>query len=135
MVTMNNLSRLLGVTAVGASIVRARLTQRFVSDVARIITLAIAAGIMAGAFLVGGFYAAYQALLRHGLETQPAQLVIASLAAATIIALYSMSCTRMRHLSMIPRQITQAEFPLSSHINGAIDSFLNGLFDSNSPKK
>ena len=125
-----NVSRLLGIAAVGASIAKARLVQRFVNDLANVITLAIVTGFMAGALLIGGFYIAYQGLVHYGLEPFAAQVLIAITGTLAVLILLAMTASYLRRLKTIPGQIIHAEFPLSSRLNGLADSFLDGLFGS-----
>jgi hypothetical protein len=130
MLTMTNLSRLLGITAVGASIAKARLVQRFINDLAGVITLAIATGCMAGALLIGGFYIAYQGLVRYGLDQFAAELLIAAFAAATVILMISRITARLRGMGSIPGNIIQTEFPLANRLNGLVDSFIDGVLSA-----
>lgn len=131
---MNNLSRLLGITSVGVSIAKARLVHRFIGDVARIITLAIATGLVAGALLIGGFFVAYQGFVHYGLEPLPAQIFIGLLALATVLALLLTTSSRLRRLRGIPEQIVHTEFPFSRHLNTLADSFMDGLMNSPKPE-
>jgi len=130
--TVINLTRLLGITAVGASIAKARLVQRFVRDAANIITLAIVTGIASGALLIGALYIAYQGFVYYGLQPLPAQIVVAGITILTVGLFIGITASRLRHLRGIPEQILHTEFPLASHINKIADSFMEGLL--NEPK-
>lgn len=133
---MGSLNKLLGITAVGATIVKARLVQRFINDLAGIITLAIATGMVTGAFLIGALYVAYQVLLHYGLDPFVGQILIGSVAGLLALILIRMTSLRMKRLRGIPGQIINADFPLVSRINGLADSFLDGLMNpSSEPKK
>ena len=124
---MSQLNRLLGITAIGVGIAKARIVQRLVKDLAYIITLAIATGLMAGALLIGLFYIAYQGLTHFGLEPMAAQILVALLVAGTIAVFLYATTLRLRCLRTIPGQIIQEEFPFSSRLNGMADSFLDGF--------
>jgi hypothetical protein len=132
--TMNHLSRLLGIAAVGASvgasIAKARLMQRFIKDIANIVTFAIAAGFMVGLLLIGVFYIIYQTLMRYGLDPFAAQIFIITLSAIILIILIITIASRIRNVKYIPAQIVHGEFPLYSRLNELADSFLEGLLDS-----
>ena len=128
---MSSIGRLLGITAVGASIAKARLIHRFVGEIASIIITAIATGLMAGALLIGGFYVAYQGLVRNGLEPFAAQVLIAGFGLLTVLVLLALTFARLRSLRSIPGQIVHAEFPFSSRLNNLADSFLDGLLGAN----
>ncbi len=122
-----NASKLLGIAAVGASIAKARLVQRFIKDLANVITLAIVTGFIAGALLIGVFYIAYQGLTRYGLDPFAAQILIAVISAVTVLILLGMTASCLRRLKSIPGQIIHGEFPLSHRLNRLADSFLDGL--------
>ena len=132
---MNQFNRLLGITAIGASIAKARIVQRLVKDLAHIITLAIATGFMAGALLIGLFYIVYQGLTRYGLEPMAAQILVALLVAGTIAIFLYVTTLRLQRLKTIPGQFIQQEFPFSSRLNGLADSFLDGLLAPSDPVK
>ena len=132
---MSKLSTLLGITAVGTSIAKARLMQRFVGDITNVITLAIATGLVIGALLIGGFYIAYQGLIRYGLDPFAAQILIAVISAITALVLLSITTSYIKRLKSIPAQLIHGEFPLSSRLNGLADSFLNGLLGSSANPK
>jgi len=121
------IDRLLGIATAGASIAKARLVQRFIKDLANVITLAIATGFMVGAFLIGGFYLVYQWLIRSGLDPYAAQILIGLVSAVVVLILFGMTASYLQRLRSIPGQIIQGEFPLSGRLNRLVDSFLDGL--------
>jgi hypothetical protein len=136
MIDMSGLSKLLGITAIGASIAKARLLQRFVHDMASVITLSIATGLMAGALLIGGFYIAYQGLVRYGLEPLAAQILLAGAAFIALMIMLNMMRACFRRIKSIPGQLIQPEFPLPDKLNNIADSFLDGLMGGlNHPKE
>lgn len=126
---MANLSKILGIATVGASIVKARLVQRLIKDIASIIALAIATGLMTGSLLIGGFYVVYQVLTHYGLEPIPAQMLVGASALLVLFLLIDRAAVKLRRLKNIPEQIVHTEFPLASRLDAIADSFLNGLFN------
>ncbi len=130
MSAMNNLMRILGITSLGASLVKAKLVQRFVGEIASVITLAIATGLMAGALLVGAFFVLYEALVHYGLEPLPAQVCVIGLALGTVAFLTKTLTDKLRGLRSIPERIVHTELPFSGHLNALADSFMEGFLKS-----
>jgi len=106
------------------------MIHRLINDIASIITLAITTGLVAGAILIGVFYAAYQALIRNGFDVLPAQLMIATFALFTLLVLVSFTSTSLGKIKRIPGQIINTEFPLTSRMNNIADSFLDGFLNA-----
>jgi len=102
------------------------LFQRLLSGIIVVAGLTIVTSIMVSAMLVGGFYAAYFALLHYGMQPQVAMIVIGTSAGLTIVILVILTLACLLHLRRMPRALLK-RLPLTSHVMDTLNAFSDGL--------
>jgi len=112
---MPPMGHIIGIAAMGKAMLDTINYQRLLPKLAILVTLAVITGILTGLLAAGLFYAAYQLLVRHGLDADVAFMVtgIGVAAAATIFAILTAGYIR---------KLRQALQPLSPIASGVGDS-------------
>jgi hypothetical protein len=101
------------------------LYRRFVSNMAIVVLLTAITGMLAGALLIGGCYAGYLSLIRHGFDTDAALLIISggvALATALCAALNTRFIRKLQNV-LIP-------VPAISQLRRITQAFMDGLSES-----
>jgi MFS family permease len=92
--------------------------KRLVAGSLLVMGLTIVSSVLAGAMLIGGFYAAYFTLLHYGWEQRFAILfteILIALTTASFIALTVICLRRLR------------QTPMTTRASGVVDAFFEGL--------
>ncbi len=91
--------------------------------------LIIVLSMMASAVLIGGFYAAYQALLGAGYSPKVAAVVIGCVLVSVTALLAAFIVGYIRHLRGISSRMLAEKLPQASGVHELIDAFLGGLME------
>jgi len=128
---MPKMGQLIGITAMVKAMLETINFQKLLPKLAVLIILAVITGMLLGLLAAGLFYAAYELLVRHGLEADMAFLVtgIAIAASAGISGIFTAGCIRkLRHA-------LQPFSPIAAGIGDIIAAFLEGLRTSSKNHK
>ena len=128
--TMSNLDALVEISKVARTVAGNVLYRRLIANLTIAVLLTVITGMLAGALLIIGSYAAYLALIRHGLDADAAMLAISgviALATAASAALAIHYVHRLRR-AMLP-------VPPIAQISEIASAFVDGFTESSHKQK
>ena len=101
------------------------LYRRFVSNMAVVMLLTVITGMLAGTLLLGGCYATYLALIRHGFEMDAAALIVGGIVAlATLLsAILTLRFIRRLWNALLP-------LPANRRVRRIASAFVDGFTES-----
>jgi hypothetical protein len=122
---VSSLDTLVEISKVARMFADSLLYRRFVSNMAAVVLLTVITGMLAGTLLIGGCYAGYLSLIRHGFDTDVALLIIGggiALATALCAALTIRFIRKLRN-ALIP-------VPAIPQVRRITQAFMDGLSES-----
>jgi len=120
------MEKLLAIASLGQRAYGRWLFQRLLSGIIVVAGLTIVVAVMVSAMLVGGFYAAYFALLHYGTAPQVAMVIIGISAILTTVTLVILTLMCLHHLRRMPRTLLK-QSPLTSRAMDTLNAFTDGL--------
>ncbi len=122
---MSKIDGLVGISMIARLIAGNMLYRRVVTNVAAVVLMTVITGMLTGALLLGGCYAAYLALIRHGLEADAAALIIGSfmILATVICAIFTILFVRKLRDALLPA-------PAIPQIKRIASAFVDGFNES-----
>ena len=97
--------------------------QRLLSGVMMVVGLTIVTSMLIGMMLIGGFYAAYFALVDYGLGPLQALLLIGL---STLLAVVVLMVALWLYMRRMPKRLVRAS-PLMDYANETVDAFFDGF--------
>lgn len=127
---MSATGKILGVMLAGRALADTTpLFSRLLSGIAAVVALAILSSILAGVLLVVLLYAAYSALVAHGLEPQAAMLIMAGLIVVLTGILVMQMLGMINKIKHIPTQVLAKQNPLARKANKIGGAFIDGFMN------
>lgn len=124
---MFQLEKLLALAGLARSMYGRWVLQQLLSRAIVVAALIMVSAIMVSVMLVGGFYAAYQALLISGYTPLDAFVIIGgAMAFLTMILIYR-TMDAVRKLREMPKLLVKEKAPISMRAGEVVDSFVDGL--------
>lgn len=128
---MSLISKLVGMIVAGRTIVdTVPMFQKLMRGIAMVVGLAVVSGILAGVLLVGVIYAAYAALVDHGLEAGAAMMIIGGIVLVVTGLLVRQVLVSIEKIKMIPQQVLVKQNPLAQKAARMGNAFLDGLLST-----
>lgn len=124
---MSTIGKLLGVVSLGSAFTATPMYKKFLSGVAAVAGLTVISGMMIGTLLVGLLYATYRGFIYSGMNPQAALIVTAGIAGIVTIVLVAATISYLRSLFDVPKQLMQAESPVTTQVAGLANAFFDGL--------
>jgi hypothetical protein len=121
------IDKLLGMAAVGSTLVNATLLHRFLSGIASIVMLAIVGAFLVCCLLAGGFALAFLELLHNGFDPYTAGLALGGIGFAITAVLLTLTMMRIRSLLELSAGNFLRHGYGTSDIGAIIDGFIAGL--------
>ena len=122
---MSNLDTLVEVSKIIRMFAGGLLCRRLLSNGVFIILLAVVAGMLVGALLIGGLYVAYGALIGHGFDATTAALIVSGIIviAITLCAIFIVRLIRKLRTALLP-------MPIAPRIHNIASAFMDGFTES-----
>ncbi len=123
------MEKLLVLVSIGQRAYGRWLFQRLLSGIILIFGLIITTSIVLSALLIGGIYAIYTVLLRHGISQIMSMCITGAVSMVVIILLSIVILLCVQHLRQMPRRLLK-QSPLTSATVNTLDDFLKGFMKS-----
>ena len=121
------MEKLLALATLGQKVYARWLFLRLLSGIVVVAGLTIVASILMGALLVGGFFAAYQALLHFGFEPLGAAGIVGGCILFVLIIFVFLAVRSVRQLQELPQRLLKKKSPLVARTDDIVDAFFEGL--------
>lgn len=120
---MSSADKLIGISMIARLIAGNLLYRRVVTHLAAVVLLVVITGMLSVVLLLGGCYASYLALIRHGLEADAAAWIVggAIILATAICAIVALHFVRKLRESLSPLA------PVASELGNMANAFMDGL--------
>ncbi len=122
-----SLQRLIVLMGLGQSLYRKVLIEHLAAGAAKVVALVIITSMLAGATLIGLFYAMYLTALHFGVEPYMAVLSVSLVALAISVAFGIAAITCAMRLRDMPKRLL-ADHSLTHQVRDAAHGFIDGLF-------
>lgn len=119
---MSKMDELVGISMIARLIAGNLLYRRVVINLAATMFLVVITGMLSAALLLGGCYASYLALIRHGLEADAAALIISGVMtlATVICAILTLRFVRKLRDALLP-------VPAMPYVRRVTNAFVDGF--------
>jgi hypothetical protein len=125
---MSHLEKMFGILIDSGNAPRISLLfQQCLSDIAVVLLVSVATGIMTGALITGILYAAYLGLISYGLANQAAMLTVGVIAVLLIVVLIATLMFWLNKVQQALHRLLHLKAPLISLAQTVADSFLEGF--------
>lgn len=116
---------LIGISMIARLVAGNLLYRRVVTNLAAVVLLVVITGMLTGALLLGGCYASYLALIRHGLEADAAAWIVGGvmIAATLICAALALWFVRRLRDALLP-------LPSMPNVRRVTNAFVDGFTES-----
>ncbi len=125
---MSTIAKILGLMLAGRSVADSTpMFGRLLSGIAAVVALAILSSILAGVLVVGMIYAAYAALVAHGLEPNAAMMIMAGVIIIMTGLMVNQLFVTIRRIKHIPAQVLVRKNPLAERATKLGFAFVDGF--------
>jgi hypothetical protein len=128
---MSILTKMLGAAVLTRGISKTAHFQQLMQGLVKVLLLVIVTGVLIGALVVSGLYAAYLALIAHGLQTEAAFFAIFLLAMIVVCGMVLALLSQFNAIRSVPKQMFHVQAPVVARVQDIAESFVAGIFTPN----
>ena len=101
--------------------------HRLLVGIAAIVVLSILSSLLAGVLMLGLIYAAFTALVNHGLEPEAAMMIIGAVIVILTAFMVNQIFVSIKKIKHIPAQVLPKQNPLADRATKAGYAFIDGF--------